>query len=211
MKTPPCAFNEIVGKIQVLTLEVRTVLPAEELGTRLRACFGAGGLGLDLREEPPGSLLFEGGGASRLERELARAEVLIERAEATDGAPSDLVQSAREALARARQLAAEGQILRALQSSRLAMRLAAQAVAASGETLTADAVMAQIARWDERHADVAEAVAASGSREAAQILTRARHHRDQAQRLVAENTLESALRQVKAAFDLLNEASELAR
>jgi hypothetical protein len=64
MKAPPCAFNEIVGKIQVLTLEVRTVLPAEELGTRLRACFGAGGLGLDLREEPPGSLLFEGGGGS---------------------------------------------------------------------------------------------------------------------------------------------------
>jgi len=62
MKAPPCAFNEIVGKIQVLTLEVRTALPAEELGARLRACFGAGGLGLDLREEPPGSLLFEGGG-----------------------------------------------------------------------------------------------------------------------------------------------------
>jgi len=62
MQAPPCAFNEIVGKIQVLTMEVRTPLPAEELDERLRACFGAGGLGLDLKEVPAGRLLFEGGG-----------------------------------------------------------------------------------------------------------------------------------------------------
>ena len=62
MKAPPCAFNEIVGKIQVLTLEVRTPLTAEDLGARLRACFGAGGLGMNLEEEPPGRLLFAGGG-----------------------------------------------------------------------------------------------------------------------------------------------------
>jgi hypothetical protein len=61
MKAPPCAFNEIVGKIQVLSMEVRTPLPAEELDARLRACFGAGGLGLDCKE-PAGRLLFEGGG-----------------------------------------------------------------------------------------------------------------------------------------------------
>ena len=46
MKAPPCAFNEIVGKIGALTLEVRTPLPAEELEARLMAFFGAGGLGL---------------------------------------------------------------------------------------------------------------------------------------------------------------------
>ncbi len=62
MKAPPCAFNEIIGKIQVLTLEVRTSLPAGELDSRLRACFGAGGLGLDLQEEPTGRLTFTGGG-----------------------------------------------------------------------------------------------------------------------------------------------------
>jgi len=61
MKAPPCAFNEIVGKIQVLTLEVRTPLPAGELDARLRACFGAGGLGLDLKEEPAGRLTFTSG------------------------------------------------------------------------------------------------------------------------------------------------------
>jgi len=62
MKAPPCAFNEIVGKIQVLTLEVRTALSAEELDARMRACFGAGGLGLDLEEETAGRLRFGGGG-----------------------------------------------------------------------------------------------------------------------------------------------------
>ena len=40
MKAPPCAFNEIVGKIGALTLEVRTPLPAEELEARLMAFFG---------------------------------------------------------------------------------------------------------------------------------------------------------------------------
>ena len=69
----------------------------------------------------------------------------------------------------------------------------------------------QLERWDQRHEDIAEAVAASGSREAAQVLERARHHRQQAQQLLDDGSLEPSLRQVKAAFDLLNEASELAR
>ena len=62
MKAPPCAFSEMVGKIQVLTLEVRTALSAEVLDARMRACFGAGGLGLNLEEEPTDRLTFTGGG-----------------------------------------------------------------------------------------------------------------------------------------------------
>lgn len=199
-------------------LALRFLDESEQQAVRARDQFRQGSfeMSLNLLEPAEGLLaraarvLFEGGGAPRLERELARAEALIERAEASDGAQPDLLQSARETLARARQLAAEGQILRALQSSRLAVRLAAQA-AATGETLTVDAVNDQLTRWDDRHPDVADAVAASGSREAAQVLASARHHRDQAQRLLAASDLEAALRQIKAAFDLLNEASELAR
>lgn len=62
MKAPPCAFNEIVGKIQAMTMEVRTPLPADELGSRLSAFFGTGGLGLESAETGPGRLHFEGGG-----------------------------------------------------------------------------------------------------------------------------------------------------
>jgi hypothetical protein len=194
-------------------LALRFLDESEQQAVRARDQLRQGNfeMALNLLEPAEGLLaraarvLFEGGGAPRLERELERAEALIERAE-----DSDLRQSAREALARARQLAAEGQILRALQASRLAVRLAAQAVAA-GDALTAEAVNDQLARWDDRHTDIADAVAASGSREAAQVLASARHHRDQAQRMLAASDLEAALRQIKAAFDLLNEASELAR
>ncbi len=62
MKAPPCAFSEIVGKIQVLTMEVHTALSMEELEAKLEGFFGAGGLGLDSREESADRLFFEGGG-----------------------------------------------------------------------------------------------------------------------------------------------------
>jgi hypothetical protein len=62
MKAPPCQFNEIVGKIKMLNMEVRTALSAEELEKRLKEFFGAGGLGLEMKEECPGRLTFTGGG-----------------------------------------------------------------------------------------------------------------------------------------------------
>jgi len=62
MKAPPCAFNEIVDRIQVLTMEARTRLSPAELGERLEAVFGADGLGLELQEEGAGSLTFRGAG-----------------------------------------------------------------------------------------------------------------------------------------------------
>ncbi len=62
MKVPPCPFNAIVGKIRMLSLEVRTALSAGELDKRLRECFGTGGLGLNLEEEPTDRLTFTGGG-----------------------------------------------------------------------------------------------------------------------------------------------------
>ena len=61
MKGPPCAFNEIVGKIQVLSLEVRTPLEPAALGERLKDFFGRGGLGLAEAEECPGRWIFRGG------------------------------------------------------------------------------------------------------------------------------------------------------
>jgi hypothetical protein len=62
MKAPPCQFNEIVGKIKVLSLEVRTSLSMEEIGERLKHFFGMGALGLALNEDGPGRMTFEGGG-----------------------------------------------------------------------------------------------------------------------------------------------------
>jgi hypothetical protein len=62
MKAPPCPFNEIVGKIKMLNMEVRTALSVEEIEKRLNEFFGKGGLELEIREECPGRLTFSGGG-----------------------------------------------------------------------------------------------------------------------------------------------------
>jgi len=64
MKVPPCPFNDIVGRIRMLNLEVRTVLCAEELDKRLRAFFGTAGLGLEIREEAPGRLTCTAAGVT---------------------------------------------------------------------------------------------------------------------------------------------------
>ena len=64
MKAPPCQFNEIVGKIKMLSMEVRTALSTEELADRLNEFFGMGRLGLELKEVGPGQLTFTGGGGT---------------------------------------------------------------------------------------------------------------------------------------------------
>lgn len=157
-------------------------------------------------------LLFEGGGGERLDRELERTRDLIDRTvEQTGGSAGDLLQSAAEALARAEDFRDRQQPLRALHSLRLARRLAAQAVAVSGARVEPEAVREQLRRWDDRHGEVAEQVRESGSRQALTVLERARHHRDQAERRLGAGEVEPALRQLKAAFDLLNEASDLTR
>jgi hypothetical protein len=62
LKAPSCPFNEIAGKIKMLSMEVRTSLSAGELTDRLKGCFGTDGLGLALKEDCPGRLAFTGGG-----------------------------------------------------------------------------------------------------------------------------------------------------
>ncbi|HEX7539609.1 MAG TPA: hypothetical protein VF358_04830 [Syntrophales bacterium] len=64
MKVPPCPFDEIVGKIKMLSMEVRTSLSTEELADRLNEFFEQGGLGLELKEVAPGRLTFTGGGGT---------------------------------------------------------------------------------------------------------------------------------------------------
>jgi hypothetical protein len=62
MKAPPCQFNQMLGKIKVLSLDMRTALSMEELGERLKTFFGNGGLGLDMKEDGPGCIRFAGVG-----------------------------------------------------------------------------------------------------------------------------------------------------
>jgi hypothetical protein len=47
---------------QMINLEVKTKLKQEEVMDRLKKFFGKGGLGLEITEETPQCLTFEGGG-----------------------------------------------------------------------------------------------------------------------------------------------------
>lgn len=46
----------------MLNIETRTKLSEEEVIDRVKRFFGKGGLGMDLKEESPNCLRFEGGG-----------------------------------------------------------------------------------------------------------------------------------------------------
>ena len=168
-------------------------------------------------------LVLEGGGGERLEREMERTRQVIARIDERlgdpgqgepgqgHGAAAGLLQGARAALRRAEELAASGRAMRALQSLRLARRLAAQAASTTRDGLDATIVQVQIDRWDGRHEQVAARVRKSDLAPAAEALARARDHRDRAGALLAADDLEPALRQIKAALDLLNKANELVR
>jgi len=60
VKAARCPFNEIVGKVKMLSMGVHTGLSTEDLSERLRTYFGKDGLGLELKENGPERYTFEG-------------------------------------------------------------------------------------------------------------------------------------------------------
>ena len=56
------ASTEDVEALSMLKVEKRTKKSPQEVARKLKAFFGKGGLGLDLKEETPTCLTFEGGG-----------------------------------------------------------------------------------------------------------------------------------------------------
>jgi len=161
-------------------------------------------------------LIFEGGGAGRLESELERTrEFLVNTRERlgsdVDPAAHDLLRRAETLLEQAREAVASGDPFHALQLLRQARRLAGQAVSLAGGGPTAESVRTQIERWDARYGQVSENVYASGNEDARLVLDRAQRYRQRADELLGDDDRIGALRQIKIAHDLLNEASELIR
>jgi hypothetical protein len=161
-------------------------------------------------------LLFEAGGAERLQNELERTQNLIDRTherlgENADPAAVDLLVQAEDVLAQAREAVGRGQPLQALRLAKQARHLAGQAASVSGDAPEAPAVQEQIDRWDSRYARVAEIVEESGNEDAMRLLERAVQHRNGAEERLAAGNTKAALRQIKIAHDLLHEAGELAR
>jgi len=161
-------------------------------------------------------LLFEGDGVGRLDDEIDRTRELIERIadqqEGSSGKDSpEQLKRARDALDRAIKARDRGQPMQAMRWTEQARRHAMQAAGAGGQSLSAETVSQQIERWDERYERVAEQVRESNSGPARKNLDRALQYRDQASRNLDDDELEQALRQIRAAFDILNKAHEMTR
>jgi len=161
-------------------------------------------------------LLADGTTPERLELEMERARMLIERTrENLTGNPDPLalrlLAEAEESLARAREGMDQGQPGRALQMTGLARNLAVRAYALGAGGPDEEAVRRQLDRFDERAARVADAVRDSGSKQARDMYEKALGHRTRAAEALAEGNGEMALRQIKAAHDLLGQAEDLIR
>ncbi len=165
-------------------------------------------------------LLADGGGPERLESELERTRQLIDRTRERLGSEAgphqrQLLGEAEEALQRARASQGEGQPGRALQMAGLAANLANRAGEASAGAPDNEAVERQLERFAARAGRIAEQVAdqvgESGSKQARKMYERALRQRDRAVEAQQAGDPELALRQLRAAHGLLNQAEELTR
>ncbi|MFH1843084.1 MAG: hypothetical protein ABIF77_07725 [bacterium] len=161
-------------------------------------------------------LLFESGGAERLERDLERTQQFIDNTHERIGANGDpvalnLLVQAEDVLAQAHEALQAGQPLRTLHLAKQARRLAGEAAALISGSPSAESVQVQLERWDDRYSAVAEQVQESGNNEARLLLERAVRHRESAEDRLNNDDYSGALRQIKIAHDLLNEAGERIR
>lgn len=161
-------------------------------------------------------LLFEQGGAARLENELEQTAALIDRAreqarDANDRAALDGVERAQAVLDRAHDAARAGEPWRALRFAGQARRLAVQAADQREEAVSPRTVRELIARWDERRIPADDAAVRAGDRRAQAMVDQAAGHRRRAGELLDGGRVEEALRQITLALDLLSKAAERAR
>jgi hypothetical protein len=161
-------------------------------------------------------VLAQGVGPERLRLEIERTHSLVEDAGERLGANAPaaaaaLLAEAEDALARAEEASAQGDPGRALQMAGLARRLAQRAIAQVEPNADGAGVTRLLERFDERAGAVAEAVLSSGNEPAQQAFARARAQRDGAAQALVEGHAEIALRQVRAAHDLLDQVERMLR
>ena len=161
-------------------------------------------------------LLADGANPERLELEMDRTRMLIERTRDSLGDDPDpqarkLLAEAEEALTRARAGMDQGHPGRALQMTGLARRLALRAASLGGSGPDEEAVRRQLDRFDERSGRVADQVREADSKQARDLYERALQHRVRAAEALVGGDREMALRQIKAAHDLLGQTEDLIR
>ena len=116
-------------------------------------------------------LLDEGGSPHRLDLDLDRTRLLIERTremlgDQADPAALQQLDEAVQALERAREHLAQGQPARARHLSDMARKLARRAAEQVGQEPGAESILRQIERWDDRSARLEERIREADSRPA---------------------------------------------
>ncbi len=161
-------------------------------------------------------LLFEQGGAPRLERDLEQTAEIVgrarEQARAADNRQAlDMVERAQAALDQGRLALSHGEPLRALRQAGQARRLAARATALLERAPEPSAVRELIARWDARRGEIEGRSERAGDKRALALIDQAAGERRKAEELLESGHVEEALRHIKVAHDLLSQAAERAR
>lgn len=156
------------------------------------------------------------GGPERVDQKIEMARMAIDRAreklsESTDPAALKLLDESEQALDRAQDFRDQGQPDRAIQMANMALRLSSRATSADAGGLNTETVQRQIDRWDERSERVSELVGNSGDEVSRRLLHQARQQRGAAAERLAQEEFESALRQIRAAHDLLTQADDMVR
>jgi len=161
-------------------------------------------------------LLADHGGRDRLEQELERAGEMIDQARDRLGSQANDQQrralaEAEETLLRAHQAFDEGHPGRAMQMVNLAKNLARRAGTNGGQGPSENSIQRQVDRFDGRAERIAELISSSGSEPAQKMYDRALTLRERAVKAQQSRDNELALRQIKSAHDLLNQAEKLTR
>ena len=155
-------------------------------------------------------LLAEGAGPERLRQDLERTRQLVDDAESrlsgADAGVLATVAEARTALERAEEAASAGEPGLVLQHAALARRLAQRALAEAGERPDAEAVSRLLARFDERAGELAGPVREAGDGPGLRAFERAQEQREAAARALKEGRPGVALRHLRSAHELLEQA-----
>ncbi len=161
-------------------------------------------------------MLAGSAGPDRLDQKIEMTQMAIERArekviESADPAARKLLTESEHALGRAQDFRDQGQPDRALQMANMALRLANRAMNTNTTGPSAETVQRQIERWDDRSDRVTESVQESGNDSALRLLQQARQQRARAGQSLDQEDFEPALRQIRAAHDLLTQAEDMVR
>ncbi|MFT5232748.1 MAG: hypothetical protein ACI9UK_001742 [Candidatus Krumholzibacteriia bacterium] len=161
-------------------------------------------------------LLADHSGRDRLEQDIDRVGDLIDQSRERLGSGATeqqrrILGEADESLQRAREALDQGESGRSLQMLSVAKNLARRATSGDDEGPSENSIQRQFDRFDGRAQRIADVVRESQSEPALKMYDRAVGLRERAAQAQQSGDNKLALRQIKSAHDLLNQAEKLTK